>query len=117
MKPKSRQDDKKKDTEKSKVKMDRKVKKDKSFLNRIVTFFYRCVCFNDDESFLKDDTLHINDSKEEPTTKELGRNQCSKISLTETKPSTAGNVSGCMVDENGVQSQNKYSLFFEKTKV
>ena len=58
---------------------------------------------------MKDDILLIDDSKEEPTTKERGRSQCSKISLNETKLSTAGTVSGCMSDENGVHSENKYS--------
>ena len=117
LKQKSRQDEMKKDTEKRKVKKDQKEKKDKSFLNRIVTFFCRCVCLNDDESFLKDDILLINDSKEEPTTKDRGRSQSSKISLNETKMSTAGIVSGCMLDENGVQSPNKYSQLFKKTTV
>ena len=107
----------KKDTEKSKVKKDQKEKKDKSFLNRIVTFFCCCVCFNDEESFLKDDILLINDSKEEPTTKERGRSQCSKISLTETKMFTAGTVNGCMLDENAVQAPNKYSQIFKETTV
>ena len=89
LKQKSRQDEMKKDTEKRKVKKDQKEKKDTSFL----------------------------DSKEEPTTKDRGRSQSSKISLNETKMSTAGIVSGCMLDENGVQSPNKYSQLFEKTTV
>ena len=114
-KQKSRQDEMKKDTEKSKVKKHQKEKKDKSFFNRIVTFFGCCVCFNDEESFLKDDIHLINNSKEEPTTKELGRNQYSKISLTETKLSTAGTVSSCMLLENGVQAENEYSQIFKET--
>lgn len=91
------------------------MKKEKSFLNRIVTFFCYCVCFNDEEPFMKEDILLVNGSKEEPTTKELDRNQCCKISLSETKMSSAGTVSGCMLNEFEIQAENEYSKIFKET--